>query len=348
MRKFRWATLALLLATAASPALAAEWRSCVAGTLDLAKGRFVVLASEPFDTAGLPDWSARVLSARSHEAAFKALGVDSAPSLDGVVVRCSTPQPTREVALRDRDSIVREIQAGKPTGAPLVQDRWPEPLPAPARGIPHVPPALAWAGRHASATTRASSPARWGSSAQDFATLHAQALLAKAGLPGRRGDLERAAADGDAYAQFLLAVHPPGEDDDLVLMRKAADQGLVRAIVNLHDALAARGGTDRDSHLARLREMAALGGAHARFVLAMNLIEADGGLVDGSEGETLLRQSAEGGYAPAQLQLGQTMMVMALGKQGWRDGRDWVAKAAAQGLAEAQALLRDPPPEPAE
>lgn len=346
MTRVSGAAVALLLT--AGPAPAAEWRSCVAGTLDMGQGRFVVLTSEPFDTAGLPDWNERVLSARSHESALQALGVRDDLSLDSVVVACTPAQPGREGAERDLATVRHEIIATKPEGVPLAQAPWPDPLPVASRRGAFLPPTLVSSGRHASAATRQSSPARWGLEARDFAALHSQAMLAKAGLPGRREELARAAAAGDAYAQFLVAVRPPGEEDDLVLMQKAADQGLVRAISNLHDALAARGGKDRASHVEKLREMASLGSAHARYLLAMNLIEADGGLVDGSEGETRLRQAAEGGYAPAQLELGQTMMMMSFQKQGWLDGREWVRKAAAQGLADAVTLLKDPPPEPAE
>jgi hypothetical protein len=199
-------------------------------------------------------------------------------------------------------------------------------------------------GGQASEATKASSPERWGLDGTDLSMLHNEALMQKPGLPARRPELDRAAQQGDAYAQWLAALRPDGQDDDMTLLRKAAAQGLVRAAVDVHTSDGMRG-VGGGEHLQYVRARAEEGNAHATLYLAYLIARPEGRVAVGGEAERWLLRSAEAGYAPAQHAAG--MLKATIGtRKAWAEGRAWLQKAAKQGYRPARDAMAAYPPEP--
>ena len=208
-------------------------------------------------------------------------------------------------------------------------------------------PALLDGGRLASTATRASSPDRWGLTAADFALLESAALIRKADVERHRQALLAAAGAGDAYAQFLLASHP-GEPDDAPMMQRAVRQGLVRAVTDANIDAAMNPGAAGEAAREQLKRMAETGSAHAKFMLALAFAElasrsgqplspSDAGLAFSA-----LNEAVELGYAPAQFVYGRQLLGASQVYDRAR-GRGFIRKAAAQGFAEAQAMVAEWP-----
>ena len=299
-------------------------------------GVVYVLQSDAFAVEPYDSLQERMFMQRPFEAPLQALG---ARGLNDATVRCTAAAIKREEAQASgktlRDKALAASAAAK---AKVVEKPWRVEL-APTAGF--SPVLLVGRGELASAATRASSPEKWGLTATDYAVMHNQALLKKAGLPGRRRVLETAAAAGDAYAQHLLAVRPPGQPDDMVMMKKAADQGLLRAMADYHSqtAMEAGGWAAAEPHVIALAKVARRGSAHADFVVGATLLS----IKDVPAGNrftavSLLMGAEAKGYAPAQLWVAQDIYPSGSDYQR-RQAIEAAKRAAAQGLAEAEVFL---------
>lgn len=292
-------------------------------------------AVDPYDS--LQD---RMFMQRPFEAPLQALG---ARGLNDATVRCTQAALKREEAQASGKTLrEKALAASAAAKARVVEKPWTVEL-APAAGF--TPPLLVARGELASAATRASSPQKWGLTAADYALMHNEALLKKAGLPGRRRALETAAAAGDAYAQHLLAVRPPGQPDDMAMMKKAADQGLLRAMADYHSQMAMQAGgfTAAKPHLLALAKQSRRGSAHADFVVGATLLSfKDVPNGDRFSAVSLLMGAESEGYAPAQLWVARDVYPSGSDSQR-RQAIDAARRAAAQGLKEAEAFLAEHP-----
>ena len=301
-------------------------------------GVVYVLQSDAFAVEPYDSLEDRMRMQRPFEAPLQALG---ARGLDDATVRCTEGAIEREQA-QARGKILREDARAAHAKATVVEKPWPVEL-APLAGF--TPPVLVGRGELASAPTRASSPEKWGLTAADYALMHNQALLRKAGLPGRRRALESAAAAGDAYAQHLLAVRPPGQPDDMVMMKKAADQGLLRAMADYHSqrAMELGGGAAAEPHFGALAKLARRGSAHADFDIGATLLSLkDSPARYRSLGVSLIMGAESKGYAPAQLWVARDVFPSGSERQR-RLAIEAARRAAAQGLAEAEVFLTEHP-----
>lgn len=330
--------VAIALASAlgcASPANAAAqyWTVCRAQA-PVKDGTVIAVQTEPFDV-GAGGLEKRLFEHRTFEAALRAQG---ATGLKDAMVACTPTTHQRGDMPRLAQALRDQGIAANPPGTKVVEGPWPSPF-KPGAFVPEV---LVAGGELASPTTRASSPQKWGLTAPDFSLLHDRALLAKAGLPGRKAELQAAAAQGDAYAQFLLSKRVD-QDDDRVMLQKAASQGLVRAIVDFQLPLAFAGATNVMPHLEELHEMAQRGSAHAKYVagraiLSHKQIPQEMYMI----AARYLQEADQMGYAPAQLWTANDLR-NSKNESVWRQGRERARLAAAQGLPEAREFLEKNP-----
>ena len=173
----------------------------------------------------------------------------------------------------------------------------------------------------------------------DMARLGDASIVRKAQVEKRRAVYAKLAEKDSAYAQWLLGLRPGGKDD-MVLIEKAANQGLIRAIALRAVVLAQKGGPDRDKHLQVLQQMGDLGSGYAMYMYWM----VTGAKDTGASGDALIKANSLG-FAPAQVFIAQ---VYAKGKdpKHWETGRKLAEIAAKAGDEEAKALLDAYPPKP--
>lgn len=331
--------LALAVAAAAWAGAAGAvvpWRVCRAET-PVKDGTVHAVQSGAFDASPIGSFEERMFAQRPFESALRAIG---ATGLKDATVKCTGPELDRAKAEAQGKTLREKAIAAYPAPAPKrVEGAWTVVI---KPGVIE-PVLLAGLGEHASPATLASSPETWGLTARDFSVTHAAALLAKAGLPARKREFAAAAAQGDAYAQYLLAVRL-GQDDDPVMMEKAAKQGLVRAISDFHVMHAVEGSPDPKPHLAELVKMARLGNAHAKYIAG----RAFGTHKTIASAERMfavsnLLQADKMDYAPAQLWVANDLRDSTDDYQ-WRTARKRAELAAAQGLPEAKEFLAKYPP----
>jgi hypothetical protein len=173
-----------------------------------------------------------------------------------------------------------------------------------APGNPTTPtaPLLLESGKLASQSTNTITLGYFLLDPADFAQLGDAALVAKANAHNPRKVLLAAANKGNAYAQLLVGLRPGGEDD-MAMIDKAANQGLVRAIA-LREAVAVqKDGAHRAQHLGELRKLGERGSAYALYLFAV--LAADD---DREAGRAALIQSAQMGFTDAQLMAARIML----------------------------------------
>lgn len=198
-------------------------------------------------------------------------------------------------------------------------------------------PVLIEGGRLASESTRTLDASMFLVERPDFSLASDVTLLRKAKIEQRRGALLKLAEQGNAYAQLLVGLRP-GAEDDMVMIEKAARQGLIRAVALRAAVLARKNGPDRPAHVKTLKDLMAMGSPYAMYLYAFV------GDDDQGRAEALAR-SARLGFAPA-------MVIVA--KQLFETGdprQRGVAialaeKAADRGDDDARALLKAFPPSP--
>lgn len=295
------------------------------------------LQSAPFDAQPYYDFNERMAAQRPFEAPLRAIG---ATGVWEATVRCGALNYDRGKAEAAGASLRAEsLAAHKAAGLRVVEKPW---VPALARKSPPAP-LLVGAAERATPATLASGPENWGLTRDDFARLHNEALLKKAGLPGRRAALEAAAAAGDAYAQHLLAIRPSGQEDDLRMMKQAADQGLLRAMADYHGQMAVRADGDRAVHVKAVTRLAELGSPHADFIAGVVLLRQpnlSGG--DRMLAVSRLLRADKADYAPAQLWVAYDLIKSKTPEQRQK-AIDVARQAAAQGLSAADEFLRKYP-----
>jgi hypothetical protein len=324
----------------AGSAMAAEpspaWRVCRAEST-VQGGVVYLLQSAAFDTRPYHTFEERVLAQRPFEAPLKAMG---AKALRDATVRCTSATLAQEEARSAGKTLHDEaVAAHAAAGVRVVEKPW-VPVLSPEHQTAVL---LVGLGELASPATLASGPEKWGLTREDYARLHNEALVKKAGLPGRRAALEKAAAAGDAYAQHLLAIRPAGQTDDLVMMKKAADQGLVRAMADYlgqapwpADAAAAKARVVQLIQLTRLRS------PHASFTAGLTLLQPAVGKGDQTLGLGAFLWSETQDYAPAQLMMAEDLIKQDSEFQR-RQAISLAREAAAQGLGAAQDFLAKHP-----
>jgi hypothetical protein len=175
----------------------------------------------------------------------------------------------------------------------------------------------------------------------DLARLGDESIVRKARVAARRAELETLAGEGNAYAQWLLGLRPGGQDD-MPLIEKAANQGLIRAMALRAAVLAQKGGADRDVHLRELEKLGTYWHSGYAFYLYFTLTQDDPKRPAGPA----LARAAEFGFAPAQVQVAR-LLSLQKGHEAWQQGRAWAESAAQAGDEEAKALLASYPPKPA-
>lgn len=180
-------------------------------------------------------------------------------------------------------------------------------LGAPASAAEPLPASLLLEqGKLARYPTPPEGPAKWGLTANDFSLLPDDQLVAKAGLPARREQIQVAAQLGDAYAQYVFGTwillggtaftHHDGDR----MLSAAEKQGLVRAVTRANFVFAMMPNADGAARLARLRDMAATGNAFSTFVYGMVLARRATSDAERVEARKQLTRAAELGYVPAQ------------------------------------------------
>lgn len=314
------------------------WRICRAES-PVQGGVVRAVHSEAFDTQPYYSFETRMLAQRPFEAALKAVG---ATRLRDAQVRCTGESLDRNETesagkkLRD-EALAAHAKAGvrvieKPWTPALSRDSQPAPL-------------LVGLGELASAATLASGPGKWGLTREDYASLHNEALVKKAGLPARKAALEKAAAAGDAYAQHLLAIRPSGQTDDLVMMKRAADQGLVRAMADyFSQAPWPSAPAEAKTRTIELIQLVRLRSPHASLAAGLALLGPTVGKGDQQEGLSAVLWSESQHYAPAQLVMAEDL-IKAESEHSRRRAIALAREAAAQGLSDANAFLaRHPKP----
>lgn len=201
-----------------------------------------------------------------------------------------------------------------------------------------------------STATRASSPGRWGLQAADFSLTFDEAIVAKAGLPGRWKELEAAAKAGDAYAQTLAGIYlslPAGgsrKSEALRFFRMAAKQGLERAgaaVVADEMSKGDDGRSDREieAMLDRAYVFSRSDSAHARWMF-WRMIKDDVFY----QAVIAMEYSAKAGYAPALLDGARFFLAQGKNsKEAWQKAGKLAEAAAAAGLPEAAEFLKQRP-----
>lgn len=332
------ALMAFTLSTSAAAAQSPAWRVCRAESP--VQGNVVhALQSEAFDTQPYFTFEERFLAQRPFEAPLKAMG---ATRLRDARVRCTVESLDRkETEAAGKKLRDEALAAHAKAGVRVIEQAW---VPSWSRDAQPAP-LLLGLGELASPATLASGPEKWGLTRDDYARLHNEALLKKAGVPARRAALEKAAAGGDAYAQHLLAIRPPGQTDDLVMMKRAADQGLVRAMVDYFgQAPWPSAPADSQARVTELLRLLPLRSPHASFYAGMMLLGPKMGKGEQNAGLSAVLWSESQGYAPAQLVVAEDM-IKSESEYQRRRALALAREAAAQGLSEANAFLaRHPKP----
>lgn len=198
-------------------------------------------------------------------------------------------------------------------------------------------------------------PARWGLAAADLSVLDDPALLRKAGLPGRAAEVAKAALANDPIALYLHSVHlrrqaktPAAANTADGFMLRASRLGLARAMsfVASGSYIAADTAEKQKPHLEVLASAASLGNAFSTYMYGQAMLLSKlGGPAARGQGIQAMGFAAEAGFAPAQLWYAK-MAFQAI-DQGEKDpdvarrARDMLAKAVAQGDAEAIAFARE-------
>ncbi len=161
-------------------------------------------------------------------------------------------------------------------------------------------------------------------------------------------ELRRAAAQGDADAQYKLGIayyHGEGVPEDEVeavkWYRKAAEQGHAEAQYRLGLAYVDGEGVpwDNVAGFEWLRKAAVQGQAEAQFVMGNAYYLGEGMPQDSREGVKWLRKAAVQGQADSQFFLGSAYYAGEGVSPDQAKGIKWLRKAAVQGLAAAQSLL---------
>lgn len=159
--------------------------------------------------------------------------------------------------------------------------------------------------------------------------------------------LDRAAKGGNAQAQFLLGQRELASAADrtskrgLAWLEKAAEQGLVSAMLSLATAYEAGRGATQDVRLAAqwYTKAAELGHAVAQTRLA-SMYEAGKGLPrDIGLAQKWYSAAAEPGYVQAQYALGRMHMAAEISEPDYYEGIYWLEKAAEAGFSKAQDAL---------
>ena len=325
-----WAALAFVACVQANETPA--WAVCRAEA-PVQGGVVHAVQSEPFDTQPYYTFEERILAQRPFEAPLKAMG---ATQVRNAVVQCTSQSLKREDAVAAA-SALREKALAKhaAAGVRVVEKPW---VPALARE-PQTAALLVGLGELASPATLASGPEKWGLTREDYARLHNEALVKKAGLPGRKPALEKAAAAGDAYAQHLLAIRPAGQMDDLAMMKRAADQGLVRAMADyLAQTPWPGAAADAKARAVELIQLTRLRSPHASWSAGISLMEPVVGKGDQKLGLNAFLWSETQDYAPAQLMMAENLIKSGDDYQQ-RQALALAREAATQGLSEAKAFL---------
>lgn len=201
-----------------------------------------------------------------------------------------------------------------------------------------------------SAATRASNPERWGLKAPDFSLTFDEALVAKAGLPGRWKEIEAAAKAGDAYAQTIAGIYlrlPAGGKrgkDARRYFELAARQGLARADGEaLGYAWADSDSSSDDEIDALVDHVFVLGrsdSAHLRWLFSQMVMQGRF-----YEAVIALEYSARAGYPPALLTSARLMVAQGKDKpqEAWQKAARLAEAAAAAGLPGAAEFLKQRP-----
>lgn len=314
------------------------WRVCRAES-PVQGGVVHALQSEAFDTQPYYTFEERMLAQRPFEAPLKANG---ATRLRDAQVRCTVESLDRkETEAAGKKLRDEALAAHAKAGVRVIEKPWVPTLSREAQPAP----LLVGLGELASPATLASGPEKWGLTRADYANMHNEALVKKAGLPARKAALEKAAAAGDAYAQHLLAIRPPGQVDDLVMMKKAADQGLVRAMADYFSQAPWPGAPeDAKARTIELLQLVRLRSPHASFNAGMTLLRPTIGKGDQKAGLSAVLWSETQDYAPAQLAMAEDLIKSESDYQR-RQAIALAREAAAQGLPAANAFLaRHPKP----
>jgi hypothetical protein len=312
----------------------AAWRTCWARTAPL-DGVVYMLQSVPFDSSPEATFEARMLAQRPFEAPLKALGASRVWDAD---VQC-TPAVARKQDAKPSEQAAYNKGLLETVGVRVIDKPW---VPALAREEQGAV-LLMGLGELASPATRASRPENWGVTRDDFARMHNEALMKKARVDERRASLEKAAAAGDAYAQHLLAIRPDGQEDDLVMMKRAADQGLLRARVDyLTQAPWPTDPKEAAARVLELERLVRLRSPHASFYAGMSLLQPSVAKGDQRVGFEAVMWSQGQGYAPAQLTVAEQLVDSEKEAQR-REAMDLARGAAAQGLRAASEFLAKHP-----
>lgn len=194
----------------------------------------------------------------------------------------------------------------------------------------------------------------WGLTDQDLSTMTGPAIMKKVDMANRRADILAAAQAGGARPQYLIGssyAYGVGVDEDPVQevawLTKSAEQGLVRAAAALAMNRIRGTGTPQDdiSGWTLLLKAASTGNAVAQYnaaMLTLTGLDVGGGMtrqyhfLEKSDALAMLRRSAESGLSVSQYALGHSYLVGSdLNGKDLKQARYWLAKAAAQNLAEA-------------
>lgn len=165
-------------------------------------------------------------------------------------------------------------------------------------------------GRLATSATPPEGPGKWGVTARDFSVLEEKELLRKAGLPAKREELQAAAQQGDAYAQYLFGawILTGGDtalpqQDGWRMMQASARQGVVRAVTQTQARTAVLSTLDSNAARVKLFEMAATDNAFSHFVygaIMNNRAKTPG---HAAAARAHIQKAADLGYAPAKAAL---------------------------------------------
>lgn len=327
------ACVAFAWAASAAAAGAPAWRVCRAESPKL-DGVIYMLQSAPIDTQSYPDFLGLLAAQRPFEAPLKAMG---ATRLREAHVACTAAMPTAEEARKEADPTYQKELLGT-VGVRVIEKPW---VVSVSRD-PQPAALLVGLGELASRATLASGPEKWGLTRADYSRMHNTALVKKADVAGRRPALEKAAAAGDAYAQHLLAIRPDGQEDDLVMMKKAADQGLLRAMVDyLGQTPWPNAPAAAKERVAELKRLLVLGSPHAAFSAGLSLMQSED-KADQQAGMRAVFSAVKAGYAPAQLVVAESA-IKSEKEEDRRQAITLAKEAAAQGLPGAQAFLKAHP-----